>query len=144
MPLKGTREVRGKRPRRGAWLSNCMVSSNEADFNLRGSQPLSLDLARWDSQCMVGFGHGTLPSRYSVLCFRCRRVVRTNLIYPVPTEEPAVAGIGWVDNRHLNSCVESIIRNVGDPLDDAKESGSKGVETLPENLRCVWRESAWP
>jgi hypothetical protein len=29
-----------------------MVSTNEAGFNLRGIQPLSQDLARWDSQCV--------------------------------------------------------------------------------------------
>jgi hypothetical protein len=50
MPLKGTREARGKPPRRGAWLRDHMVSSNEVGFNLRGNEPLSQDLARWDSQ----------------------------------------------------------------------------------------------
>ena len=67
-----------------------------------------------------------------------------NLIYPLPTEEPAIAGIGLFDNRHLRDLVESIDGNMGDPADTAKESGSRGLETTPENLRCVCRESAWP
>jgi hypothetical protein len=50
MPLKGTGEARGKPPRRQAWLSNRMVSSNEAGFNLRGTSPLSQNFARWDSE----------------------------------------------------------------------------------------------
>jgi hypothetical protein len=60
-----------------------------------------------------------------------------NLIYPVPTEEPAVAGIGCQDNRHLRDFVESITRNLGDPPDGANESGSMGLETPPENLGYV-------
>ena len=52
MLLKGTGEARGKPPKRRAWLRDHMVSSHEADFNLRGIQPLSQDLARWDSQCV--------------------------------------------------------------------------------------------
>jgi hypothetical protein len=50
MPLKGTREARGKPPRREAWLMDRMVRSHEVGFNLRGMLPLSQDLARWDSQ----------------------------------------------------------------------------------------------
>ena len=65
-------------------------------------------------------------------------------MYPVPTEEPAVAGIGLWDNRHLRDFMESIVENVGDPPDDANESGRRRVETPPENLGCVCRESAWP
>jgi hypothetical protein len=45
MPLKGTGEVRGKPPRCPAWLRDHMVSANEADFNLRGMQPLTQDFA---------------------------------------------------------------------------------------------------
>ena len=45
MPLKGTGEARGK-PRRGrAWLRSRTVSSHEVDVNLRGTSPLSQDLA---------------------------------------------------------------------------------------------------
>ena len=45
MPLKGSGEVRGKPPRRRAWLSNRRVSSNEVGFNLRGIVPLAQYLA---------------------------------------------------------------------------------------------------
>jgi hypothetical protein len=45
MPLKGTREARGKPPRCGAWLSDRKVSSSEVGFNLRGIAPLPQDLA---------------------------------------------------------------------------------------------------
>jgi hypothetical protein len=61
----------------------------------------------------------------------------TNLMYPMSTGEPAIAGIGWVDNRHLNDFVESITINMGDPSDDANESGSSELETTPKNLGCV-------
>jgi hypothetical protein len=47
-------------------------------------------------------------------------------------------------NRHLNDLAESITRNVGNPFDDVKESGIKGLETASKNLRCIARESAWP
>ena len=33
-----------------------------------------------------------------------------NLIYPMSTEEPTIAGIGLSDNRHLNDLVESITK----------------------------------
>jgi hypothetical protein len=62
-----------------------------------------------------------------------RRMARMNLIYPAPTEEPAIAGIGLPDNRHLNDLVESITMNVGDHSRNEKESGSKAVETHPKS-----------
>jgi hypothetical protein len=52
-----------------------------------------------------------------------------NLIYPTSTREPAIAGIGCMDNRHLHDLVEFIIRNLGGPVNDVKESGSSGLET---------------
>jgi hypothetical protein len=58
--------------------------------------------------------------------------MRTNLIYPASTQEPAVAGIGCMDNHHLRDRVESIKRNLGGPLGDDKESGSSGLETTPK------------
>jgi hypothetical protein len=56
-----------------------------------------------------------------------------NLMYPVPTEEPAIAGIGWTDNRHLHDLVESIIRNVGDHSRNVQESGSSRLETTSKS-----------
>jgi hypothetical protein len=72
---------------------------------------------------------------YRVLAVK--RMVRINLIYTVPTEEPTIAGIGCSDNRHLNGPVASIVRNMGDPSADVHESGSRGLETTPENLGCA-------
>jgi hypothetical protein len=54
------------------------------------------------------------------------------LIYPISTEEPAIAGIGYFDNRHLNDFVESIVRNLGDSSDNVNESGSSELETTPK------------
>jgi hypothetical protein len=65
-------------------------------------------------------------------------------MYPRSTEEPRYAGIGCRDNRHLMGLVESLARNLGGPFDDGHESGSQELETPPENLGCVRRESAWP
>jgi hypothetical protein len=56
-----------------------------------------------------------------------------NLIYPVSTEEPAIAGIGPSDNRRLHDPVESIIVNVGDLSDDVNESGSTDWATSPKS-----------
>jgi hypothetical protein len=53
MPLKGTGEARGKPPRGRAWLRGRMVSLSEVDFSLRGTTPLSQDLARRDSECVL-------------------------------------------------------------------------------------------
>ena len=39
MPLKGTREARGKPPKGGAWLRDHMVSSNEAELTSGKSGP---------------------------------------------------------------------------------------------------------
>jgi hypothetical protein len=139
MPLKGSGEVRGKPPRCRAWLRDRMVSSNEAGLDLRGMPPLSQHLARWDSQWW-DVSHTEVAQGQ----IATQRMIWVNRMYPMSTEEPRYAGIGLVDNRHLHDPVESITMNVGDPSDDVKESGSKEVETLPENLRCIWGESAWP
>ena len=98
MPLKGTGEARGKPPRGPAWLRGRMVSSNEAGFNLRGIHPLTQNFARWVSQwwSMLRRFVGHTDAASAVLA--AIRMVRTYLIDPVPTEEPAVAGIGcgWI------------------------------------------------
>jgi hypothetical protein len=129
MPLKGTGEARGKPPRGRAWLRDRMVSSHEVGFNLRGKSPLSQDLARRDSQWRIGYDivpnlhHGTsLP-------VAVKRMARTDLMYPVPTEEPRYAGIGCRITTTYTILDESIIVNMGEPSDDGKESGSKRLET---------------
>jgi hypothetical protein len=59
-----------------------------------------------------------------------------NLIYPLPTEEPAVAGIGWLENHHLHDRVESVIMNTGERPWDVKESGSRWLETTPKSSKA--------
>ena len=56
-----------------------------------------------------------------------------NLIYPLPTEEPAIAGIGWVENHHLQDSVESVIRNTGELSENAKESERQENVSDPES-----------
>ena len=60
------------------------------------------------------------------------------------TEEPREAGTGCRDHHHLIGLVESIARNLGGPVDEGHESGSQELETPPEHLGGVGRESAWP
>ena len=45
--------------------------------------------------------------------------------------------MGSQGNRPLRDSVESATVNMGGPPDDANESGSKELETTPENLGCV-------
>jgi len=96
MPLKGTGEARGKPPKGQAWLRDHKVSSNEADFNLRGMRPLTQHFARWVSQWWSMHGVVIAYSDAAWTEVAAIRMVRIHLIYPVPTEEPAVAGMGCV------------------------------------------------
>src|ERR671915_40813 len=57
----------------------------------------------------------------------------TTLIYPTYTREPRYAGKGRQDNRHLHDLAESITGNMGGPPDDAKESGSRVLETASKS-----------
>lgn len=59
-----------------------------------------------------------------------------NLIYPMSTGEPAVAGIGYLDNRHLRDPAESINGNMGDPADDVKGSRSNGLVTVLKSSKA--------
>jgi hypothetical protein len=72
-----------------------MVSSNEADFNLRGiGAPVSRLCLMGRSVCGKCI-HISLSHSEAALCtVAAKRMVRMNLVYPVPTEEPAVAGTG--------------------------------------------------
>ena len=50
LSLKGTREVRCRPPRRGAWQTESMVSPNEVGFNLRETRPLPRNILHtWSS-----------------------------------------------------------------------------------------------
>jgi hypothetical protein len=133
MPLKGTRETRGKPSIRGAWLRDHMVSSNEASFNLRGTAPLSQYLARRDSQRQEwNLFHSCTEIAHIAIAIN--RMTRMNLTYPVSAEVLAIARLGYVDNRRLRGPVESISVNMGSPSADANESGSTGEENLPQIL----------
>jgi hypothetical protein len=63
-------------------------------------------------------------------------MVGMNLIYPLPTEEPAIAGIGWLENHHLHDSAESVIMNTGERTWDVKESGSRRLETTPKSSKA--------
>jgi hypothetical protein len=131
MPLKGTGEARGKLPRCRPWLRNHRVSPNEAGFDLREISPLSQYLARWDSNRVRKGGRDWLPDCTS------QKDAKGYLNYPLVGWDSAKSGLGQQGNRHLRDFVESVAVNMGDSSDDAKESGSRGLETTPENLRCV-------
>ena len=73
-----------------------------------------------------------------------RKVQGDLVLYPCTRSGAAICGERLSGSHHLNDLVESIIGNIGEPSADAKESGSRGLETAPENLGCGWRESAWP
>jgi len=114
-----------------------MVSSNEADLDLRGMvAPVSIPCPMGQSVSEKRL-EGSFPIRGSLPAYSYPKDDMENLIYPMSTEEPAIAGIGQLDNRHLTDLVESITRNLGAPSADGKGSGSRGLETTSENPRCV-------
>jgi hypothetical protein len=53
--------------------------------------------------------------RYSKSCGCCRRVARVNLIYPAPTGEPAIAGMGCKGTTAYVLLFESMTVNMGGP-----------------------------
>jgi hypothetical protein len=59
-----------------------------------------------------------------------------NLIYPLPTEEPRYAGIGWRENHHRHDRVESVMMNTGERTWDVKESGIRRLETTPKSSKA--------
>ena len=62
-----------------------------------------------------------------------RRMARINLIYPVPTEEPAIAGRGCMVTATYVIPLESINVNMGGPSADANGSGSTDGATRPKS-----------
>jgi hypothetical protein len=56
-----------------------------------------------------------------------------NLIYPVPTEEPAIAGKGCMVTATYVIPLESINVNMGGPSADANGSGSTDGVTRPKS-----------
>jgi len=128
--------LRGKLPRGPAWLRNHRVSPNEAGFDLREISPLSQYLARWDSNRVRKDGRDWSPD-----CTSPKDAKRSPEL-PFGRLGFRKERIGSQGNRHLRDSVESVAVNMGDPPDDANESGNRELETTPENLGCVWRESA--
>jgi hypothetical protein len=106
-----------------------MVSPNEAGFILRGTFPLPYPILTGSDQPLeVSRPEGSMDEPG----------------LPHARSGAAVSGRdGEVTATYLIS-FESTFVNMGDPAGDGKESGSKGLETTSENLRCVCRESAWP
>jgi hypothetical protein len=91
MPLKGTGEARGKRPRGRAWLRNHQVSPNEAGFDLRESLPLSQYLARWDSNRVRKDGRDWSPY------YTSPKDAKGHLNYPVVGWDSAKSGVGHME-----------------------------------------------
>jgi hypothetical protein len=56
-----------------------------------------------------------------------------HLIYSIPTEEPAIAGIGCEITATYVILFEFIHGNMGDPSDDGNESGNRELETTPKS-----------
>jgi hypothetical protein len=111
-----------------------MVSANEAGFNLRGTMPLA-HFAEWASKW--GQTECGLTHRDSLSRFGCPKDDTDEPELPRVHLGAAISGTGCSANRHLRDLVESINGNLGDLSGDVKESGSRGLETTPENLRCV-------
>src|SRR5229473_3415421 len=108
-----------------------MVSSTEADFDLREIRPLPRNILHI---CGVE-DHGTTGQRANlklgVLATGCRgwlvlptspKVSADSLTYSADVRDTAKSGIGHIDNRHLNDLVESISMNVGGSCRNAKVS----------------------
>jgi hypothetical protein len=132
MPLKGTREARGKPPRRGAWLRDHMASSSEADFNLRGSAPLP-HLARRGSRCVDGIQFFCRTLRDSTQSRYCQKDGTGRPDIPCAHRGACNSRYRLVDNRRLSDLVESITVNMGDLPDDVNGSGSREVATPPKS-----------
>jgi hypothetical protein len=71
-----------------------MVSSNDAGFNLRGKSPLSQNFARWDSQWEEMYDIVISYTMAALSILAALRMTWINLMYPMSTEEPAIAGTG--------------------------------------------------
>jgi hypothetical protein len=108
-----------------------MVSSNEADFDLRESFPLSRNILHACERNAYG-STGQRTSREVVHCptdyrgwlghHTSQKVPTGNLNYPVSVRDSAKSGTGHKDNRHLNYLVESISVNVGGSDQNVKAS----------------------
>jgi hypothetical protein len=115
-----------------------MVSPNEADFILRGTFPLPYPILTGSDQPLeVSRPEGLhAPDR-----------PEGSMDEPGLPHARSGAAVSGRDSEVTATYLisfESTFVNMGGPSDDGNESGSKELETTPENLGCVCRESAWP
>ena len=108
-----------------------MVSSTEADFNLREIMLLSRNIlhAVRSFSRIYATANELYDPHHKLIEFRQggflnQRLRQTNLDYPVSIRDTAKSGIGCADNRHLNYFAKVILMNVGDLLCYAK-AGSR-------------------
>jgi hypothetical protein len=108
-----------------------MVSSNEADFNLRETCPLSRNtLHSRGVTTTTDTGQRTNPDACHVQrdyrdwtqLISSPKVEASHLHYLASVRDSAKSGLGCEDNRHLSYLAESIFVNVGDPRQHAKVS----------------------
>jgi hypothetical protein len=115
LSLKGIREARCRPPRSGAWLRESMVSSNEADFDLRETAPLPRNILHTLGWHPGVHGAANEPMGYRgwLLTITSPKDEAGNLVYPASVRDTTKSGMGRSDNRHLPSLAESFTRNVG-------------------------------
>jgi len=107
-----------------------MVSSNEADFDLREIDPLPRNILQ-DQGLIPEYTGQRMNPRISLLSKGChgwlflltsQKVSAGYLNYPADIRDSAESGLGHGDNRCLNYLVESISVNVGGPCQGVKAS----------------------
>jgi hypothetical protein len=113
-------EAQRRAPRCGAWLRSCMVSSNEVGFNPRvkycpiPNTPTQLPNRQGMARSVVARSKGATTTQAGGRS-ASKRFRRVNLNYPADISGAAESGMGWLDNHHLNSPVESTVMNVRGP-----------------------------
>ena len=132
-----------------------MVSSNEADFDLRETPPLPRNILQ-----DLGLSQGYTGQRMSPRILPCSKGYRSwllvstslkvsasHLTYLADMRDSAKSGLGHCDNRHLNYLVESIAVNVGGSCRNVKASSPPmpgesvgGVIVLGAQESCVQGE----
>jgi hypothetical protein len=89
-----------------------MVSSNEADFNLREIAALDYTLHKSADEPFCSRAAIRVAEMRFRLCLNLK-VDAGHLAYPASVRDTAKSGMGCNDNRHLTFLAESILVNVG-------------------------------
>ena len=122
-----------------------MVSSTEADFNLREMMLLSRNILHavrsfsWiyaTANELYDLDHKLIEFRQ--VDFLNQRLRQVNLVYPASIRDTAKNGTGCADNRHLNYFAKVIVMNVGDLLCNAK-AGSQPMSRAGVGAAIVVR-----